>query len=227
VFVLGLDREVVATSIEVAYQQTVERLTALESPMATDFGFQFLGKLVQLSVAVPRPRPEVLERFMADLDAAAGNPALVVQAAAERVEKVQDARDVSEAEMRTLKLLEANPRQAKRFHNAFRLQVNVAAAGDAGLTGEQLVALGRWVALRLRWPALADDLDHDPKLLTLLDAVANEDTETADAPEMKRLRLKYANWVDNSDIRPVLLSSRTDPTTRASNLPFTDFLSVA
>jgi hypothetical protein len=56
-FVLGLDREVVATSIVAAYDQTVARLTTAMSPLAAEFGQQFLAKLVQLSLGVPRPGP--------------------------------------------------------------------------------------------------------------------------------------------------------------------------
>ena len=45
--------------------------------------------------------------------------------------------------------LERNPRQAKRFHNVFRLQVYVAAGeGVVVRVSERLFTLARWIAMR-------------------------------------------------------------------------------
>ncbi|MCH7841030.1 MAG: TolC family protein, partial [Planctomycetes bacterium] len=54
--------------------------------------------------------------------------------------------------------LERNPRQVKRFDNAFRLQLHVASnARGTGLSFDvdQLIAVGKWVAIKIRWPELA------------------------------------------------------------------------
>ena len=64
VFLLGLDREVVSASIEVAYRDTVNHLKGSKSPLGGDFGVQFLAKLVQLSVAVPQPSGKATKRFL-------------------------------------------------------------------------------------------------------------------------------------------------------------------
>lgn len=55
VFVLGMDREMVVTGVEVAYEQTVSYLRQQASPRATRFGESFLAKIVQLSVQLPKP----------------------------------------------------------------------------------------------------------------------------------------------------------------------------
>jgi hypothetical protein len=51
-FILGMDREVVASSIEVAYANTIARLPAERQ---RNFGLAFLNKLVQLAVSLPEP----------------------------------------------------------------------------------------------------------------------------------------------------------------------------
>lgn len=93
-----------------------------------------------------------------------------------------DSHDVAKAEFEVLSCLERNPRQIKRFDNAFRLQLHVACSTPG--TGldfslDELIALGKWVALRLRWPHLAKALDADPRLLEQLERHANA-TDPAD-----------------------------------------------
>jgi hypothetical protein len=226
VFVLGLDREMVASSIEAAYGQTVDRLEKANSPMARDFGFHFIDKLVQLSVSVPRPR---LDRLPALLTGRLPARADADPQAAELLERVRTSPEVDAAELAALAHLELNPRQAKRFHNAFRLQVYVAAAEGVTFGGDQLLALARWVALRLRWPALADDLDHEPGLLKLLDAAANEETTDVAhlSPEEQRLREAYTRWFEDGVVTGVLLVSREGAARRVSQLPLDTFLTVA
>jgi hypothetical protein len=227
VFVLGLDRETVASSIEAAYGDTVDRLKDVDSPMARDFGFHFIDKLVQLSVAVPRPRPNKLPRLLAydPSVAEADHPE-----AAETLERVRHSSSVDKAEVVALDHLERNPRQAKRFHNVFRLQVYVAAGEGVEFSGEELVTLARWIAMRLRWPALADDLDQEPGLLPLLDAFANEERPKQVlewSVEEQRLRTKYGRWFDDGAVTGVLASSLAGSVHRVPSLRFDEFLAIA
>jgi hypothetical protein len=224
VFVLGLDREMVASSIEAAYGSTVDRLEKAASPMAQDFGFHFIDKLVQLSVSVPRPSRERLQALLAaEPEAATAGHA--------QLERAREDAQVDAAEIAALTHLELNPRQAKRFHNVFRLQVYVAAAQGVTFGADQTIALARWVALRLRWPALADDLDHDDGLLPLLDAVANEE-KSGDlfgemTPNEKRLMSRYNRWFDDGVVQSVLLTTKEGDAHRVSRLPLDEFLTVA
>ncbi len=224
-FVLGLDREIVATSIEAAYAETIGRLERAKSPLAPDFGFQFLGKIVQLSVGVPQPSRDRLRALLTE-----GTPAPTDNAAAAALlEDVRQSPEVDTAELTAVDWLELNPRQAKRFHNIFRLQVYVAAGGDVRFDDEQLLGLARWVALRLRWPALADDLDQEPTLLKLLDTVANEEKvpETDWTDEERRLLKEYETWFVHGKVLSVLLEAKGSMSSRTSELPLDRFLPVA
>jgi hypothetical protein len=232
VFVLGMDRDVVAASIDVAYRDTLEFLTTRGNALGTNFGLHFLAKIVQLTVAIPspdepairqlfaqitgnatlvdndsqlepvRPMPsrEAIERFSrriaqerpvnpADVEAAAAAILKTLADDADRraLDEAQrrqrgtlfsvDSDDVAAAEFEVLRRLGRNPRQAKRFDNALRLQLHVA-NGTPGCTldfgRDQLVALGKWVALRLLRPDLAADLDAEPRLAFELEAYANQ-----------------------------------------------------
>jgi KAP family P-loop domain len=225
VFVLGLDREMVATSIEAAYGATLGHVRP-GSSLARFFGFSFIDKLVQLSVNVPRPRLQHLPTLVTP-DVVATDA--IDEAAIERLEKSRESRDIDRAEVAALSHLELNPRQAKRFHNVLRFQLHVAAAQGTTFDPEQTLALARWVALRVRWPALADDLDREPGLLKVLDAAANEEKIGEDdwTEEELRIREHYSDWFDDGQVTGVLLVSKEGEARRVSRLPLDDFLTVA
>ena len=271
-FVLGLDRDVVATSIEVVYEDTVARLVAARNPLGDRFGLEFLAKLVQLTVAipqpnagairallsrvtdnaVPRPEPELSEgavdRAQAEIrrvskqslsgvgeaasqiEAGDAEPAVVEEAARrERALLLRDSQEVIDAEFSALKHLERNPRQVKRFHNAFRLQLYVANADPLVLfdfTPDQLIALAKWVTVRLRWPEFGDDIAEQPELLTVLEATANEDALSPQQQEVRDvLKARHGRWFDDEALCKVLLEKRRER--RIDSLPLDTFLRVA
>jgi hypothetical protein len=231
VFILGMDRQVVAHSIEVAYIDMVKYLSEQNVPLAKDYGYRFLEKIVQMSLSVlsadtegmkrlledatgfkapcdenssdqpqgartvePPPQESVTEKIAILKGRAISNPADVRQerlrSEAETPGTEEDQRawdeaektvrtenlesespDVLRAEYAAIDYLDTNPRQIKRFINAFRLQLHV--AGDIGdLPLHRMSALAKWVAIRLRWPHLAEDLDRDPGLLAALETYA-------------------------------------------------------
>ena len=137
---------------------------------------------------------------------------------------------VDKAEVAALFHLTRNPRQAKRFHNVFRLQVYVAAAEGVVFDEDRLEMLARWVALRMRWPALADDLDDEPGLLGVLDAFANEELVEPMkewSAEQLRLRNDYARWFDDGAVTDVLATSKPGTEHRIGSLPLDTLLVVA
>jgi tetratricopeptide (TPR) repeat protein len=97
-----------------------------------------------------------------------------------------DSEDVKNAEFNALSVLDRNPRQLKRFDNAFRLQLHVA-SGTLGnkldFGPDQLAALAKWVAIRLRWPGLAEDLDREEGLLKALENYANAPDNLRETPK--------------------------------------------
>jgi hypothetical protein len=272
VFVLGMDREIVSAAIEVAFHDTLQRLRERGSPLAEDFGTQFLSKIVQLSVTIPRPTDDAMERLLAEVThnpspkqtpdvhpsdvrrferqieaQGAASPVDVDDAAARAIapasartpteraaldEAIRSARarrftadspDVAAAEFHVLRYLPPNPREVKRFDNAFRLQLYVANNSNDGSLDfgrPQLVALGKWVVLRLRWPDLAEAFDADPSLLKDLERQANR-TPVPDVRPDARL----APWLADEALRRVL--EEEDDRRLISTLPLHAFLRVA
>lgn len=213
VFVLGIDREIVASDIEVAYAPTVEALRAAEPPLGEGFGMHFLDKLVQISVAVPRPTRPAIERLMASIveRSAESDVGPVDEQAVlrrqERAASFQSSPSVAKAEFELLGMLGFNPREIKRFDNAFRLQLHVANQDpDCKLrfSFEELVTLGRWVALRLRWPEFAKAIDDEPNLLSAVEHVANGTPSDLPADELDRLRQAYDRWFRAPGLRAFL-----------------------
>lgn len=64
VFMLGMDVDMVAASMRVAYEPMVAELTRRDSSAASDFGHRFLSKIVQLSFNLPEPQGPALEDFL-------------------------------------------------------------------------------------------------------------------------------------------------------------------
>jgi len=250
-FVLGFDREVVAASIEVAYAETVRRLEKSRTVLAQSFGFDFLSKLVQLSIAIPEPSPEAMERLLGrpadDVSVSHGSTTHsgtgsgsgesrsratsvgtdTSERTADVLSAVSSSPEVVKAEMESLRHLPRNPRQVKRFCNAFRLQLYVILSGPLGQQGiadEQLAAIGKWVAVRLRWPALAEAVDDEPRLLAILEQAANGEPEVD--PELAAvLRGEYEQWFADRRVSQVL--HEPDKARRVATLPFESFLRVA
>lgn len=265
-FVLGMDRDVVAASIEVAYASTIEKLP---EERREGFGLFFLAKLVQLAVMLPPPSSAAIEKLLdhsAQRTVAGRRPAndavdeyakaiadfepptlAGIESAAQWLEekdlssfdpRAEDALheaakrsrdavitdenspDVREAESVVLRHLRPNPREIKRFDNAFRLQLLVAnrtPGCDLAFDSDDLVSLGKWVAVRLRWPQLADALDRDPELLGRLE----EECWGAEAPFEGPLGC----WLADDDLREALKDGY--PQRRMSRLDSQTFLRVS
>jgi KAP family P-loop domain len=263
-FVLGMDRDMVAAGIEVAYGDTIARLP---QSRRENFGYTFLSKLVQISVTLPQPTEEGVNRLLDSIvgpGAEAGgapavdevaemrrrlaavrpeNPADVHRVASEierteslsmndrsaldeavRLERAElfhgDSEDVRMAERRLVGHLERNPREIKRFDNAFRLQLHVA-NGTSGcelrFDLDDLVALGKSVVLRLRWPKLGEAIDSDGALLAELEAVSNgEGSPATDSAA--------GQWAENSELIQLL---NDEPARRISRLSRQSFLRVS
>jgi hypothetical protein len=272
VFVLGLDREVVATSIEVAYGPTVDRLQKAKRPVGYGFGMSFLAKLVQLVVTVPEPTEAGIERLLARITQnripaqddtvdtgdiaiaeehikeeqpsslaaiSASEPQANISAEAveegrrrARAESIEDSPDVVKAEFEVLEYLGRNPRLIKRFDNAFRLQLYVANEDrDCRLDFSlgELVALGKWVGLRLRWPHLAEVLDDEPELISLLEAKANGEPRpnAMDEAEEMRLSAAYTTWFENREVAGFLRDRDDGTHSRIATLRPGSFLQVS
>ncbi|MFQ6030627.1 MAG: P-loop NTPase fold protein, partial [Dehalococcoidia bacterium] len=75
VFVLGMDVDMVAASMQVAYAHMVEELGKRDTLAASEFGHRFLGKVVQLSFNLPEPEDTALDAFLNELVGSPGRVA--------------------------------------------------------------------------------------------------------------------------------------------------------
>jgi hypothetical protein len=280
VFVLGLDRDIVATNIKVAYAATVEQLCKDRKDLGERFGYEFLAKLVQLSVSLPEPAPaamrtllekvtgntaatangippagaalaqpgaeEAVERVQEHIQATAGESlesvagaaAQITQAPAEVVveaqrrelaERLEDSPEVAAAEFAALEYLERNPRQLKRFHNAFRLQLYVANEDQEvpfDFTAGELVALAKWVVVRLRWPELGNAITQDPQLLAVIEAGANQEPAAISAELATSERIEQRDrWLARAGVHALMREADADR--RMGKLELKGFLRVA
>jgi hypothetical protein len=148
----------------------------------------------------------------------------------QRIRMIRDSPEVTDAELDSIEYLDRNPRLVKRFHNAFRLQLYVAneeRSGSFNFSQDQLRALGRWVAVRLRWPALADVLARERWLLGYLEAEANGISPrlSATQEQLDQLRMRHARWFDDDAVSQVLREPVAGR--RVSALALESFLPVA
>jgi hypothetical protein len=274
VFVLGMDRRVVARGIETEYGQLMDRMKEAKDDARTDFGMAFLDKIVQLWVTLPRPTEPQMEALLASVNnrvevrgSGADEAAVTAQrkrlddalaqseGSASRSTRIAvvkeltksadpdeagalreasqaflaeaaapdatDSDQVWDALLVGLKCLDANPRQIKRYNNAFRLQLNVAARSErVTFSAEQLSALARYVAIRLRWPNVGAWLDDDFSRLSALETMAE-----SSKPNWPVDGLELDAVADSDDLLSVVQS--TNGQMRISALPFDDFLAIA
>ena len=266
VFVMGMDRQVVARGIEVRYDALRKRLAEAGDPAGDAYGLAFLDKIVQLWVTLPTPRPRALQGLLAsiagidpawlsarenarrgDLDVVVGTGHAsggsnggsarpiepsgdVAPLPPEPPAEASDSTAVWEALLVGAEALEQNPRQVKRFNNAFRLQLQlVLRSSTEPFSDDQLKALARWVAIRLRWGELAHAMDEDPRLLAALERSALEDESSPKAPA--DVAEEHQKWVDPSTFPdlPALqaILGAGESGERISHLPFDRFIRIA
>ena len=67
VFFVGLDVDMVAASIDVAFEDTVQELKSRKNPAGNDFGHRFLQKILQMTFTIPPPLPHRVQQFLDSL----------------------------------------------------------------------------------------------------------------------------------------------------------------
>lgn len=198
-------------------------------PPAPDAVNEFVGQLNERSISNPVEARRVQDEMEASLPPEADDRTRRALSEAVRVVIADtfraDSPDVRHAEEEVVRqeFLRPNPRQLKRFDNAFRLQLYVAAAASdwsLDLSRDELLALAKWVAMRLRWPRLAQDLDADPGLLKALEDSANDPTALID----KGLAQRYERWFFKEPALQKIL--RHKPQKRIASFPWQSFLRV-
>ncbi|MDB4883216.1 MAG: family P-loop domain protein [Gemmatimonadetes bacterium] len=156
IFVLAIDRDIVAAALAAKYEALIPYLAAMHSTDALasvggdaaaalrkarvglDYGHDFLEKLIQLPFRVPEPAPQNVDRLLDSLDFAAATREAPEESAVPRsVMEVVDGADslrVRNIVTTLASALEYNPRRIKQFVSMLRLQAFI--AGATGLIAE-------------------------------------------------------------------------------------------
>jgi hypothetical protein len=254
----GTDGDDLARQFGLSYLAKIVQLT-VAVPLATEWQMQELLRRVTSGLApAPIPDERLVGRFEAEIGAGTELAPEQVTAQAEallegarsveereaiaeaerrrRGQALADSPLVTEAELEVVRFLEPNPRRLKQFDNAYRLQLYVAnrtPAAELRFDLDQLVALAKWIVLRLAWPEVARAIDADPDLLTRLEASANRPLPERDRPvpaksaasDVEQARDKpFEQWLEDRRLRALLREPREER--RLARLPLASFLHI-
>jgi hypothetical protein len=256
----GTDGGDVAHQFGLSYLAKIVQLT-VAVPLATERQMQDLLRRVTHGLApAPAPDERLVEQYEAEIGAAGAlapeqvteqAEALREEAASEkereaiaeaerrrREQALADSPLVTEAELEVVRFLDPNPRRLKQFDNAYRLQLYVAnrtPVAELRFDLDQLVALAKWIVLRLAWPDIARAIDADPDLLVRLEESANRpldevdkgaepgETEARDAERGAREEA-LEQWLQDRRLRALLRETREER--RLAQLPLASFLHI-
>jgi hypothetical protein len=191
IFVVGLDLEMVAASIETKYLAVIERMGRAGGSRRPFSGRDFIEKLLQLEFALPTLSVAYLEGFLSSIlestdtsrprtkverdssidDQAADGPAKNSEGAAsiqQKAEPFQETEQFVQSIYTLAGALPKNPRKIKRFINTFRLLAYIAGRRGLFLEGRiEVNALGAITLLALEYPEVYSILTREscrPKL---------------------------------------------------------------
>jgi hypothetical protein len=132
IFVIGMEPDLVAAQIHVAYERLFDKLG---KPRSGDLGWRFLEKMVQLPVALPPPSPASVDRYLDSILGAGLGARVTIEVADLR----EDAPEVREAE----KLFSDEAVSTVAEVRPALDRVRERAAQDAPLTPRQEAAIRR------------------------------------------------------------------------------------
>jgi hypothetical protein len=229
IFVMGMDSEMVAASLDVAHKDVI---SALPHDARIPVGWRFMDKFVQLPFVIPpvatkdvislsrsigdaehqqrirtaikmitdrrdmsgRSAMSELEKLGLSEDDAAyvlieSNNKLEERAQDDMITTFDDDRaDVREVVQRGMHYFSGNPRETKRFLNAFRLHVFL--WGDKARSGTSILSLSdimRWTVFMLKWPDVMRWVRRAPRFGSF--DTSPEPTETNPWEDDGRLRV--------------------------------------
>jgi hypothetical protein len=144
IFVLGMDAEVVAASMEVAHQKIIERLPE----RAGELGWGYMDKFVQLPIILPRLHVDNQKYYLAALFEAEEEAA--PEASQSKGDPIPDFNKLWPFLEASSKHLSYNPRTLKKIVNLFRFHLLLDERRPLGASRQQLLL---WVTVLARWPS--------------------------------------------------------------------------
>ena len=158
IFVLGIDAEIVAAALEIAHGNIISKLP--DYSLSTPVGRRFMDKFVQLPITLPLPEKENIPIYV---DSLLDEKYVNINSSKEKIEQLNQEIDrYSDEDPVIRKLIKEatsdfsdNPREMKRFMNAFRFQYFLWLTRknrSGALKHLTKTQLQRWVTLSLKWP---------------------------------------------------------------------------
>jgi len=174
VFIIGMDNQVIASSLEVYYEKTIEKLP--EYSTEVDMGWRFVEKFIQLPIVIPPPGTRSFTKYISSLlqpgtklnkhdtnkspVTASYHEEVKLKSAKNKQSDIYDSnrlkdRDDIDAISNLAYNFSSNPRAIKRFINLHTyyhyLMIEMEKSGTSSIPTYEQVQ--RWVVLILRWPA--------------------------------------------------------------------------
>jgi hypothetical protein len=182
IFIIGMDRELVAASLAARYEPLLPYLTLSASERGStlaqrgiDYGYAFMEKLIQLPFRVPIATAERLSNLELDKKDVERETLADLPQWHTNVKDSERLRAlVQEVEF----VFDHNPRRIKQFVNLLRLQVHIGIKTQMLEVGKEYTdqtpphptdvtveKLGKFLALVLRWPRFVEALTQEKTLL--------------------------------------------------------------
>ena len=188
IFIIAMDAQMVARSIELKYKGLLGTLDDVRTLGDLTHGQHFLEKIIQIDFHIPQVDEERMESFM---QAVLATPEEMVvenqpkqpekdvpnrvneiaqKLRQERfVESLNDSKEFKDALASITDYIERNPRKRKRFINTFRLQALIANRRGLLETGViRLDLLAKWMIIVTRWPSMATAITFDKNFVNNL-----------------------------------------------------------
>ena len=134
---------------------------------------------------------------------------------------------VRDAEQTVVSNMRLTPRSVKRFDNTFRLQLQVANStpgSELGFSRDELLALAKWIALRLFFPQFTRVADAEVGLWTELEELMGREGGEGMVQERVALLERGIGPATVADLTPLLSAGL--PEARLSRLPLDSFPTV-
>jgi len=218
IFVIGTDNQVVASSLDVIYEDVIEKLP--EYLVQSQVGWRYLEKFIQMSILIPPTSEEKFRKYIGSLvstkeyfdEIKKVNHKISSSGANYRNEKTGDqiATDIENLS-KAASNFSKNPRDVKRFVNLVTYYIYLHSEIKQMSPTSNLPSyeqIRRWIILILKWPSLAqwlywtrntlsyslpsDFLDSTADKLRLLESLALESKDQKEWEERLSLELNFS-----------------------------------
>ncbi|MGD8890748.1 MAG: P-loop NTPase fold protein [Desulfobacterales bacterium] len=188
IFILGLDLEIVSSSIEEGIPELSKSVGPVDGNYQHGRGYQFLEKIIHTRINVPYYSSDEIETFIAaaigkkpdkTLSDASSPPAAEVPEGI-----VKDSPEVERIIKEYGKKYLYNPRRIKKFINTFRLYVHLAKVLGRK---ESIETIARFLILIEKWPGVVEILRTHPSFLDQFQKDRSIDADTLDNKDEKKL----------------------------------------